>query len=399
MAAFCYHIWKEFNLITQNFANLSQLSMTSVTALKRVGFRRRGFMDKIYLVLENGVAIEGKSIGVKGEAIGEVVFNTQMLGYLGTLTDSRYFGQIVVETFPLIGNYGVVESSLNGDKAYLSGFVVRNICDLPSNFMSIGNLNDFLIEKNVVGICDIDTRHLTKVIRENGTMNGIITANPKLTDSQKKALKEFKIKKALENTCNKCDIGAFSKTSKRVILWDFGYTCDIKKQLEGRGCEVIVADYTATAQDILATKPDAVVLSSGGGDPQENQQLINQIALVAESKVAMLGIGLGHQLLALAKGGKAYKSKHGHRGCNQPVKCTASGKLFVTSQNHGYVVDPDAFGKVKVNVDYINVNDGSCEGLSYLSTKQFSTQFCPEQADSPLDTSFLYDKLIKLMEE
>ncbi|MEG1609095.1 MAG: carbamoyl-phosphate synthase domain-containing protein, partial [Clostridia bacterium] len=192
----------------------------------------RGIMDKVYLVLENGEAFEGKSIGVKGEAIGEVVFNTQMLGYLETLTDCSNYGQIVAQTFPLVGNYGIVESGAKSDKVFLNGYIVREICDEPSNFMSQGKLNDFLVANNVVGICDIDTRHLTKTIREQGVMNGIITSQSVLSDKQKKALKEYKIKLALENTCQKGVTGAFSKTaSKKVVIWNFGDMADIKLQL------------------------------------------------------------------------------------------------------------------------------------------------------------------------
>lgn len=356
-------------------------------------------MDKVYLVLENGEVFVGKGIGVKGEAIGEVVFNTEMLGYLETLTDCGNYGQIVAQTFPLIGNYGIVESGAKGDKVYLNGYIARNICDEPSNFMSTGNLNDYLVAHNVVGICDIDTRHLTKIIREQGVMNGIITSQSVLSDIQKKQLKEFKIKSALENTCQKGVTGAFSKTAaKKVVVWNFGDSADIKQQLERKGCEVVVVNYDATAEEILQLNPSGVVLSSGAGNPSENVNVIKQIALVCKSKVAVFGINLGHLMLALAKSGKIVKMKFGHHGANQPIKCINSYKIFVTSQNHSYAVDINSFDKTSIVEDFKNINDGTCEGLTYVGTKQFSVQFCPTYCDSPMDTSFLYNKFIDSLE-
>lgn len=353
-------------------------------------------MEKVYLVLENGEVFEGKSIGVMGDAIGEVSFNTQMLGYLATLTDCSNYGHLVAQTFPLIGNYGLVKSSSKGDKVFLNGYIAREICDIPSNFMSEGKLGDFLVKNNVVGICDIDTRHLTKTIREKGVMNGIITANAQLNDSQKKALNEFKIDKALENTCQKGVASAFSKTAaKKVVVWNFGDTSDIALQLENRGCEVIYANYDAKAEDILALNPQGVVLSNGAGCPFNYPQIVANIQKLCKSKISILGINWGHLALALASGATLEKMKFGHRGANQPIKDTTSGKLFVTSQNHGAVVDKNSIAKASVT--YTNINDGTIEGLTYNS-KQFSVQFQPVECDGPMSTGFIYDKFISAME-
>ena len=356
-------------------------------------------MKKVYLILENGKVFEGESIGVEGEVIGEVVFTTAMTGYLETLTDPSYYGQIVCQTFPLIGNYGVIEEDFESNASYVKGYIVRDICDAPSNFRSQGKLDDMLKKLGVIGICGIDTRELTKIVRESGVMNGIITDKPTLDADKKKALETYVIKDAVKSvSCKeKRVVCTVDKPIKRVALLDYGIKKNIIDKLARRGCEVTVFPHDTTAKEIIDFKPDGIMLSNGPGNPEENVFEIEQIKKLVGSGIPMFGICIGHQLLALSQGGKTYKLKYGHRGGNQPVKDLATGRVYVSTQNHGYAVDNNTIPQ-NAEVTFINVNDGTCEGINYKSSNVFSVQFHPEACAGPLDTGYLFDRFMENME-
>ena len=356
-------------------------------------------MKKVYLILENGKVFEGESIGAEGEVIGEVVFTTAMTGYLETLTDPSYYGQIVCQTFPLIGNYGVIEEDFESADSFVKGYIVRDICDTPSNFRSQGKLDDMLKKLGVVGICGIDTRELTKIVRESGVLNGIITDSPTLSADKKKALDSYVIKDAVASvSCKeKRVVCSTDKPVKRVALLDYGIKRNIIEKLTRRGCEVTVFPCDTSAEEIIKFKPDGIMLSNGPGDPKENSYAIEQVGKLVASGIPMFGICIGHQMLALSQGAKTYKLKYGHRGGNQPVKDVNTGRVYVSTQNHGYAVDNDTIPK-SAKVTFVNVNDGTCEGIDYSNSNVFSVQFHPEACAGPLDTGYLFDRFMENME-
>ncbi len=356
-------------------------------------------MKKVYLILENGKVFEGESIGAEGEVIGEVVFTTAMTGYLETLTDPSYYGQIVCQTFPLIGNYGVIEEDFESPSSFVKGYIVRDICDTPSNFRSQGKLDDMLKKLGVIGICGIDTRELTKIVRESGVLNGIITDSPTLTADKKKQLDSYVIKDAVASvSCKQKRVMVTAdKPTKKVALLDYGIKRNIIEKLMRRSCEVTVFPHDTSAEEIIKFKPDGIMLSNGPGDPKENVFEIEQIKKLVDSGIPMFGICIGHQLLALSQGAKTYKLKYGHRGGNQPVKDVSTGRVYVSTQNHGYAVDNGTVPK-NAKVSFVNVNDGTCEGIDYADSKVFSVQFHPEACAGPLDTGYLFDRFIENME-
>lgn len=353
-------------------------------------------MEKLYLVLENGQIFEGKSFGAEGEITGEIVFSTAMTGYLETITDPSYFGQIVVQTFPLIGNYGVIPSDFESDRPYLKAYVVREWCQEPSNFRCEGNLDTFLKDMNVIGLYDIDTRQLTKIIREYGVMNAKITKSIDNIDEIIKELKGYKIVDAVKGaTCK--EIKVFNENGdKHVVLMDFGEKENIQRELISRNCKVTLVPSYTKASEILAMNPDGIMLSNGPGDPAENVEIIEEIKALVESKTPIFGICLGHQLTALSQGATTSKLKYGHRGGNQPVKETATGRVYITSQNHGYAVNADSLPE-NAELSWVNVNDGTCEGVSYKNAPVYTVQFHPEACGGPQDTMFLFDKFINVM--
>lgn len=357
-------------------------------------------MKKVYLILENGKVFEGESIGAEGEVIGEVVFTTAMTGYLETLTDPSYYGQMVCQTFPLIGNYGVMEEDFESPHSFVKGYIVRDVCDTPSNFRSQGKLDDMLKRLGVIGICGIDTRELTKIVRESGVMNAIITDKPTLDPAKKKQLDEYVIKDAVKSvSCTqKRVVCTVKKPKKRVALLDYGIKKNIIEKLAKRGCEVTVFPHNTSADEIINFAPDGIMLSNGPGNPEENTYEITQIKKLVKSGIPMFGICIGHQLLALSQGAKTYKLKYGHRGGNQPVKDLESGRVYVSTQNHGYAVDNDTIPK-SAKVTFVNVNDGTCEGIDYKNSNVFSVQFHPEACAGPLDTGYLFDRFMENMEE
>jgi len=356
-------------------------------------------MPKAYLILENGTVFEGDAFGYDGEAVGELVFSTGMTGYLETLTDPSYFGQIVIQTFPLIGNYGVIPADFESGGFHLKGYIVRQWCQEPSNFRSEGDLDTFLRLHKIPGLCNIDTRALTRIVRESGEMNAVISKKPYLTGEEMAALKAYAIERAVESMTTKAryEIGP-EDARYRVVLWDFGAKKSIAEELAARGCRVTVLPATAAAEEIIALKPDGIMLSNGPGDPAKNTGIIKELKKLCEYKIPTFGICMGHQLLALSQGARTKKMHYGHRGANQPALETATGRVFITSQNHGYAVVTETLPET-AEVSFVNANDNTCEGITYKNMPAFSVQFHPEACAGPLDTRWLFDKFISMMEE
>ncbi|MDY3846649.1 MAG: carbamoyl phosphate synthase small subunit [Eubacteriales bacterium] len=331
-------------------------------------------------------------MGAPGETVGELVFSTGMCGYLETLTDPSYYGQIVMQTFPMIGNYGVIPEDFEGESA-LFGYILGEICDAPSNFRCAGTLREYLVKRGIPAIAGIDTRELTRLLRSRGVMNA------KISDSITADLSEiqnFRILHAVDHvTCNQIRIYSSDTPRYRVALIDYGAKRNIIRSLVSRGCEVTVMPATVSAQEILSGGFDGVMLSNGPGNPEENIYQIEQISDLF-GKIPLFGICLGHQLLALAMGAKTEKLKYGHRGVNQPVKFLDNGRTYITSQNHGYAVIADSVSAGKVN--WVNANDATVEGIIYKDNA-FSVQFHPEACSGPKDTSFLFDVFCQRMED
>lgn len=351
-----------------------------------------------YLVLEDGKIFKGKSFGVQKEVIAEVVFTTGMTGYLETLTDQSYFGQTVVQTFPLIGNYGVISSDFESTSIGPKAYIVKHLCKNPSNFRCEENMDVFFKEKGVTGLYGIDTRALTKNIRSKGVMNGLITYNLENIDYD--AIKNYSIEKAVESVTAKktrfikgnAQIGA-----KRIALLDFGLKENIVRELNNRGCDVMVYPAKTKPEQIIAWRPDGIMLSNGPGDPTKNTEIIENIKQLCQTKIPIFGICLGHQLMALANGASIRKMKFGHRGANQPVKNLETGKISITTQNHGYVVISESIDREHTKELYRNANDGTCEGVRYLSFPAFTVQFHPEACAGPQDTGFLFDDFLSMI--
>lgn len=351
-------------------------------------------MKKAYLVLSDGTVFEGTRFGADTDTLGELVFTTGMCGYIETLTDPSYHGQIVMQTFPLIGNYGIIESDFEGE-CCVKGYIVREWCDTPSNFRCEYDLDKFLKDRGVAGLYGIDTRTVTKLIRESGVMNAVIVDEiPENLDY----IKEYSIKDAVRSVTAKEQfvLPAVGEKKFNVTLIDYGAKKNIARMLCKKGCEVTVVPSDATAEEILATNPDGIMLSNGPGDPSENTEAIEELKKLLGKK-PIFGICLGHQLMGLANGGKTVKLKYGHRGVNQPVKEVNGSRTFITSQNHGYAVVADSVKNGTEN--FINANDGTCEGIDYPEINAFTVQFHPEVCSGPKDTEFLFDKFIKLMGE
>ena len=352
-----------------------------------------------YLILENGQVFKGRSFGASGQVIGEIVFTTSMTGYLETLTDPSYYGQMVVQTFPLIGNYGVISADFEGETPALKAYIVRTWCQKPSNFRSEEDLDTFLLRKNVVGLWDIDTRALVKIIREYGVMNAILTDELEAGEAAMKQVKAYQIQDAVAAvTCKQARTIPAEDAKKTVVLWDFGAKRNIARELNLRGCDVVHLPAGAKAEELLSCKPDGIMLSNGPGDPAENTGIIAELSRILKADIPVFGICLGHQLLALAKGGRTMKLKYGHRGANQPVLETATGKVYITSQNHGYAVCLDESLPGQARASFVNLNDQTCEGIDYLDIPAFSVQFHPEACGGPLDTRYLFDRFIDLMD-
>ena len=349
--------------------------------------------SKVYLTLENGRQFTGFSFGAQKEVVGELVFTTGMTGYIETLTDPSYYGQIVTQTFPLIGNYGMIEADMESKKPWVTAYIVREKCDKPSNFRCEGTIDDFLKKPGIPGIYGIDTRELTKIVREAGVMNAAITKKP-LNDLSE--VRSYVIKDAVKSvTCSEIEYLG-DPDGIKIAVWDFGAKCNIMRELAKRGCYCMKVPSYYTAEQILALEPQGLMLTNGPGDPSENTEIILNIRKLA-GKLPIFGICLGHQLFALAMGGKTKKMKYGHRGSNQPVKNLDTGRVYISSQNHGYEVISSSVEGGKLS--FVNANDGTCEGFEYPELNAYTVQFHPEACGGPMDASFLFDKFILNIKE
>ena len=375
---------------------------------------------KAFLILEDGTVFEGRGIGADREVISEIVFNTSMTGYLEVLTDPSYAGQAVVMTYPLIGNYGVCYSDMESVKVWPDGYIVREIAGTYSNFRSRAGIEDLLKQYDIPGICGIDTRALTRILRERGTMNGMITRRADYNlEEVIRALKEYRVTKVVEKvTCGQkyvlkpeefipTDLERALGTKQpdkdsarryKVALMDFGTKRNIGHSLVKRGCEVTVYPAGTKAEEILADRPDGIMLSNGPGDPAECTDIIREIKTLYDSGVPIFAICLGHQLMALANGFRTSKMKYGHRGANHPVKDLMTERVYLSSQNHGYMVTEESVDPAVAEVSFINANDKTVEGLRYKNKKVFTVQFHPEACAGPQDTGFLFDRFITMME-
>lgn len=390
---------------------------------------------KAFLLLEDGTVFEGIHIGADKDVISEIVFNTSMAGYLEVLTDPSYAGQAVCMTYPLIGNYGVCGEDMESRRPWPDGFIVRELSRIPSNFRSDMSLQQFLSENGVPGIAGIDTRALTRILREKGTMNGMITTNEHYCMEEiLPKLKAYTTGKVVEKvTCTEkytltpsssladngpisgsavFDRAAYEAGKKeqrpsmvrtlngsglKVALLDFGAKDNIARSLAQRGCEVTVYPAWTKAEEIMAAAPDGIMLSNGPGDPKECTDIIAEVRKLYHTDIPIFAICLGHQLMALATGADTHKLKYGHRGGNHPVKDLATGRVYISSQNHGYVVDTDKLDPAVAVPALINVNDGTNEGLAYTGKNIFTVQYHPEACPGPQDSGYLFDRFIEMM--
>lgn len=359
--------------------------------------RRERENMKAYLILENGMIFTGESIGSKKEIISELVFNTSMTGYLEVLTDPSYAGQAVCMTYPLIGNYGVCYEDEESIRPRLDGFIVRELSKMASNFRCEDTLGNFLLKYDIPGICGIDTRQLTKLLRESGTMNCMITTNDNYDiDEVISRLKKYTTGNVVERvTCNEKYV--LEGKGKNVALLDLGAKKNIARSLNKRGCNVTVYPAQTSVAEILSSNPDGIMLSNGPGDPAVCTDIIEEIKKLYESDVPIFAICLGHQLMALAAGGRTKKMKYGHRGGNHPVKDLKTGRVYISSQNHGYMVDTDSIDSSVAVPAFVNVNDNTNEGLEYIGKNIFTVQFHPEACPGPQDSEYLFDRFIEMM--
>ena len=361
---------------------------------------------KAFLILADGHVFEGRSIGAVKETISEIVFNTSMTGYLEILTDPSYAGEAVVMTYPLIGNYGVCCEDMEDELPWSDGFIVRELCREPSNFRSETALEQFLKAHDIPGIEGIDTRALTKILRTQGTMNGMITTNENFDlEEVLPKIKAFKAHDVVGRvTCKEtgfvpADVPKdWDGPRLKVALMDFGAKKNIAGELSRRGCDVTIYPAYTSAEEILQSAPDGIMLSNGPGDPKDCGPIIAEVKKMFDSDIPMFGICLGHQLLALANGADTRKMKWGHRGANHPVKDLETGRVYISTQNHGYVVADRTVPDDVAEVSFRNANDATTEGLHYLGKDVFTVQFHPEACGGPQDTAFLFDRFINMME-
>ena len=350
-------------------------------------------MRKAYLILENGSVFEGQMFGCEKEIVAELVFSTSMVGYMEALTDPAYEGQMLLQTFPMIGNYGVMDSDTVSDSVHVSGYIVKELCDTPSNFRSMGALEVFLCKAGVTGMCDIDTREVTRILRENGTMNACISFTPTLSAENELLIKTYKVTNAVSKTTVKerYEIPACENASRKfkVALVDYGKHKEIAKAFAQRGAEVTVLPADTEACELLFGGYAAVVLSGGPGDPRDCVAQIEVVKKIYGSK-PVFAVGLGHQILALANGFEVKKLLYGHRGASQPA---TNDRTYITSQNHSYYVVSESIHEEIAHQTYFNANDKTCEGISY-ENGDFSIQFVPDESNGPHDMSFVYDDFI-----
>ncbi len=353
---------------------------------------------KAFLILEDGTVFTGTSIGSTRDMISEIVFNTSMTGYLEVLTDPSYAGQAVVMTYPLIGNYGICYEDMESKQAWPDGYIVRELSRIPSNFRCEGSIQEFLKEQDIPGIAGVDTRALTKILREKGTMNGMITTNENFDlEEILPKLKAYTVGDVVSKvTCSEKQV--LEGDGPKVALMDFGAKNNIAKSLNKRGCHVTIYPAQTSAEEIISSQPDGIMLSNGPGDPKDCVSIIEELKKLYNTDIPIFAICLGHQLMALANGADTHKLKYGHRGGNHPVKDLRTNRVYISSQNHGYVVDTDRLDSSVAVPAFVNVNDGTNEGLEYVGKNIFTVQFHPEACPGPQDSSYLFDRFMKMME-
>lgn len=355
---------------------------------------------KATLILANGSIFSGTSIGSTETCVCEMVFNTSMAGYQEILTDPSYAGQGVVMSYPLIGNYGVNSQDNESSRPWAEALVVRHLSPRGSNFRCEGDLGTYLKNHNITGIQGVDTRALTKLLRSQGSMNGMVTCAEHFNIAEVlEQLKAYEVKNTVAKvTRTQPEVfPAQGEQKYRVAMMDYGVTNHVINCLCRRGCEVTVLPASTSAQEVLSGGYDGVMLSNGPGDPAENVEIIHQVKALYESKLPLFGVCLGHQLLALATGAKTTRLPYGHRGANHPVRDLEKGRVFITGQNHGYVVVNESVDPAVAEISHINVNDGTCAGLRYRRPNCFTTQFHPEANTGPKDTEYLFDRFIESM--
>ena len=366
-----------------------------------------------FLILEDGTVFKGTSIGAEKEVISEIVFNTSMTGYLEVLTDPSYAGQAVVMTYPLIGNYGICYEEMESERPWLDGYIVRELSPMPSNFRSENTIQNFLKQNDIPGVSGIDTRALTKLLRDKGTMNGMITTKRYHKEDMPALLEKIRAytvtgvvmktttKKVYALQAENPDGTRYTgdQEPKRVAFLDVGAKRNMIRLLQRHGCDVTVYPADTPAETILSQNPDGIFISNGPGDPKENVSIIAEIKKLYNSDTPIFAICLGHQLMALATGADTYKLKYGHRGGNHPVKDLSSGRVYITSQNHGYAVDPKSLDPNVAEEAFVNVNDKTNEGLAYKGKNIVTVQYHPEACPGPQDSRYLFDRFMKMMEE
>jgi len=352
------------------------------------------------LALEDGTVFYGRAFGASGKAWGEVVFNTSMTGYQEVITDPSYCGQIVVMTYPLIGNYGINREDNESRKAYIRGLVVKEECRRPNNWRLTETLDNFLKKENIIGLSGVDTRALTRHLRHYGTMRGVIgTQEADVNELVEKARQSPSISdEDLVSEVASWEVAVYPGGRRRVVLVDFGAKLNIIRCLLKRDCEVVVVPPRHTAAEILALRPAGVVLSNGPGDPASVPYAVETAKELAGTGVPVLGICLGHQILGLAFGAKTYKMKFGHRGVNHPVKDLETGQVYISSHNHGFSIDEDSMRGLDIYVSHRNLNDGTVEGIKHRYLPVFSVQYHPEASPGPRDSEYIFDQFVAMMD-
>ncbi|MFG6319358.1 MAG: carbamoyl phosphate synthase small subunit [Clostridia bacterium] len=352
---------------------------------------------KGYLVLENGQIFEGEKIGSDKDTACEVVFNTGMAGYIETFTDPSYAGQGIVMTYPLIGNYGIIKQDSESSRIWAKAVIVHKLAEHESNFRTEGTLESFLIENDIPGLKNVNTRKLTKILRDSGTMKGYITTDITHLSKIHGEIEKYKVSDVVEEvTCK--EVEKYNENAeKQVALLDYGYKKNILKSLLKRNVGVTIYPATTTAEEILKSNPDGIMLSNGPGDPEDCTFQIENVKKLYDSDIPIFGICLGHQLMGLATGAKTAKLKYGHRGPNHPVKDLETRRVYITSQNHGYYILETSIDPEIAEVSHVNLNDRTVEGLKYKNKNIFTVQFHPEACPGPEDTGYLFDKFVEMI--